>query len=283
MMPRIHVVGSVNLDLVVSCETLPKAGETVLGGNFSQHPGGKGANQALAAKRLGGEVSLIACVGDDREAEQALALLARDGVDLGGCRRVPDKPTGVALIAVAADGDNQIVVASGANGELAIEDLPERITGALIGQLETPIAVLEAAAHRCEGWVAINLAPAHDVPDSLLERADLIIVNESEGDAYGLERLFAAGGLTALTLGAQGAVLFRDGLEIARAAPPPVEVVDATGAGDTFVAALTVALLEGQPADDALTFACCAAAASTQTAGAQTSLPWREAVDGLVC
>lgn len=273
--PRIVVVGSVNLDLVVQCEVLPKPGETVLGGVFSRHPGGKGANQALAARRLGADVSMIARVGDDAEAESALALLRQDGVDLARCILSPGTPTGVALIAVAADGDNQIVVAPGANGLLTVEDLPERIEGALIGQLETPVSVLAEAAARCDGLVVINLAPASDVPDALLARADLLVVNQSEANAYGMDRLLASGGMIALTLGAQGAVLFREGVEIARAAPPKVHAIDATGAGDTFVGALTVALLEGMAPEAALAFACRAAAASTEIAGAQTSMPWR--------
>lgn len=282
MRQSITVVGSINLDLVVRCDQLPKAGETVLGDGFAKFPGGKGANQALAASRLGADVSMIGCVGADDEAEAALALLRADGVDLGRCRVSETAPTGVAMIAVAPDGDNQIVVASGANSALDVADLPEQIEGALIGQLETPVAVLAEAACRCAGLVALNLAPAADVPSGLLERADVLIVNEAEGAHYGMDRLFAAGGLTALTLGARGAVLFRDGQEIARVAPPTVEAIDATGAGDTFVAALTVALLEEMSPAAALAFACAAGAASTLKAGAQPSLPARADVEGLM-
>ncbi len=271
----IHVVGSINLDLVVTCDSLPRAGETVLGGVYSQHPGGKGANQALAARRLGAEVSMVARVGEDGEADLALALLRQDGVRLDHCFSTASVATGVALIAVAPDGDNQIVVAPGANATLSVSDLPDRMPGALIGQLETPVGVLEAAAARCDGLVVLNLAPARSVPEGLLERADVIVVNQSEAESYGRERLFDAGGLTALTLGAEGALLYRDGEEIARATPPAVDAVDATGAGDTFVAALTVALLEQMAPEEALSFACRAAAASTLRAGAQTSLPYR--------
>lgn len=273
------VVGSVNLDLVVRCDHLPLAGETVLGDGFAKHPGGKGGNQALAARRLGAEVQLIACVGQDEEASQALSLLRADGVDLGRCRAIAEAPTGVAMIAVAPDGDNQIVVASGANAHLGLDDLPAHISGALIGQLETPVEVLAEAVARCDGLTCLNLAPAADLPDDVLRRADLCIVNEAEGAFYGLERLKGAGGLTALTLGARGAVLFKDGIEIARAAPPPVEAHDATGAGDTFVAALTLALLEGRPEQRALEFACAAGAVSTLKAGAQPALPERAAVE----
>jgi len=278
----ITVLGSINLDLVVRCDQLPKAGETVLGDGFAKFPGGKGANQALAASRLGAAVSMIGCVGADDEAEAALALLRENGVDLDRCRVSEAAPTGVAMIAVAPDGDNQIVVASGANGGLTIADLPDRIEGALIGQLETPVEVLSEAARRCEGLVVLNLAPAAEVPSELLERADVLIVNEAEGEHYGLGRLFAAGGLTALTLGVRGAALFRDGQEIARCAPPQVEAIDATGAGDTFVAALSLALLEQMTPSDALAFACAAGAASTLKAGAQPSLPLRADVEGLM-
>lgn len=279
--PRITVVGSVNLDLVARCDHLPIAGETVLGGRFAQHPGGKGANQALAARRLGADVSLLARVGRDAEADAALALLREDGVDLSGCAVSDDAPTGVALIAVSDDGENQIVVAPGANEKLTAADLPRQIDGALIGQLEIPTDTLIAATERCRGFICLNLAPARDVPDSVLDRADLLIVNETEAAFYGEPRLKRAGGLLAVTLGARGAVLYRDGTEIARAHPPSIDVADTTGAGDTFVAALVVGLLEAHPDADALAFACAAGAASATRHGAQPALPRREAVDAL--
>ena len=280
--PKITVVGSVNLDLVVRSASLPAPGETVLGGVFDRHPGGKGANQALAARRLGADVAMLGRVGADAEADAALALLRAGQVDLTACQPTGDHPTGVALIAVSASGENQIVVAPGANAAFAPEHLPARIDGALIGQLEIPVATLAAAMARCTGFIALNLAPAMDVAQTLLERADLLVVNETEAAAYGLDRLHAAGGLVAVTLGAQGAVLYRDGSEIARAAPPTVTVVDTTGAGDTFVAALTVALLESRPEAEALAFACAAGAASTLKPGAQPALPSRVDVDALM-
>ena len=280
--PCITVVGSVNLDLVASCERLPAAGETILGGVFNRFPGGKGANQALAARRLGGETRMIARVGADAEADAALALLREDGVGLAACLATPDASTGVALIAVSADGENQIVVAPGANAALSPEDLPGRIEGALIGQLETPVETLLAAAQRCAGLVSLNLAPAAATPEPLLDRADLLIVNETEADWYGLERLQARSGLTALTLGARGAVLFRGDEEIARAEPPQVQAVDTTGAGDTFVAALTLALVEGRDPQAALGFACAAGALSTTRPGAQPALPRRAEVEALL-
>ncbi len=277
--PKITVVGSVNLDLVASTDRLPAPGETILGGEFASHPGGKGANQALAARRLGAEVSLIAKVGRDGNADEALSLLKRDGVDLAGVGVSQTSPTGVALINVASDGDNQIVVAPGANAALGVDDLPARIPGALIGQHEVPLETLAEAVARCDGFVSLNLAPAIDTTDAVLKRADLLIVNETEADFYGRDTLLGFGGLVAITLGAEGAILFHDGIEVARAEPPTVDVVDATGAGDTFTAALTVALLEGQSADKALRFACAAGALAATGAGAQPALPWREAVD----
>ncbi len=277
--PEITVVGSVNLDLVVTADRLPGPGETVLGGAFAAHPGGKGANQALAARRLGANAALIAKVGADANADGALALLKADGVDLSGVRVSMSAPTGVALIAVAPDGENQILVAPGANAALSTEDLPERIHGALIGQHEIPLATLGEAVARCDGYVALNLAPAMDTAPDLLRRADLLIVNESEAAFYGRDALLAAGGLLTITLGAQGAILYRDGAEIARAQPPRVDAIDATGAGDTFVGALTVAVLEGRPEPDALRFACAAGALATTRAGAQPALPHRADVD----
>ena len=274
----ITVVGSVNLDLVICSDRLPLAGETVLGGQFATHPGGKGANQALAAQRLGGEVRLIAAVGEDSEAKAALALLEAGGVDLGALIAYPEAKTGVALICVDPAGENQIVVAPGANACLAATDLPDRIDGALIAQNEISLETLEAAVERCAGFVALNLAPAMAMPDTVLARADLLIVNETEAEFYGRDRLLASKRRVAITLGARGAVLYQDGVQTAQAAPPEVEVVDATGAGDTFVAALTLGLLEGHSDEDALRFACAAGALATTRSGAQPALPLRHEV-----
>ena len=280
--PSITVVGSVNLDLVVTADRLPRPGETVLGGAFAAHPGGKGANQALAARRLGADVALIAKVGEDANAKVALALLKADGVDMSGVQQSASEPTGVALIAVAPDGENQILVAPGANAALTPDDLPDRIEGALVGQHEISLRTLSDAVTRCDGFVALNLAPAMETSADMLQRADLLIVNENEAAFYGRDALLASGGMVAVTLGAQGAILYRDGEEIARAAPPEVDVIDATGAGDTFVGALTLALLEAQPPRDALHFACAAGALAATRAGAQPALPRRDDVDRIV-
>lgn len=280
--PAITVFGSVNLDIVARAERLPAPGETVPGGTLAMYPGGKGANQALAARRLGADVSLVARVGEDAHADQALALLRAAGVDLSLCHSVTDLPTGVALIIVGPDGENQIVVTPGANAALSEADANALPGAALICQLESPVQSVLAAAQCFEGLVVLNLAPALDVPDALLERADLVIVNESEAAFYGLETLQRAAGQVAVTLGAAGAILYQGTTEIARATPPAVTPVDTTGAGDSFVAALTFALMEGKPAQDALAFACAAGAASTLHHGAQPALPRRDMVEALL-
>ncbi len=278
MIPTVTVVGSVNLDFVASGAGLPSPGETVTGATLARHPGGKGANQALAAARLGANVRMIARVGSDSMADEALAMLKDAGVDLTAVLVDAQQPTGVALIAVATGGENQIVVAPGANDAFTPDQLTGAIDGALICQLEIPVATVERAVGLTTGFVCLNLAPAAEIPAALFDRADLIVVNETEAAFYGA-RLHDGAGLVAVTWGAKGAGLFRNGVEIARAAPPPVIAVDATGAGDSFVAALTVALLEGQAPAAAVTFACAVGALTATRAGAQPSLPNRAEVD----
>jgi ribokinase len=277
-MTRLAVIGSVNLDFVASAETLPAPGETVGGAILKRHPGGKGANQALAARRLGAEVSLYARVGADSFAQEALKLLRTDGVDLSHCAVDDNTATGVALIAVARDGENQIVVAPGANATFAPALLDDIDADALLCQLEISVQTIAYAAARFGGLFAINLAPAAPVPAALLQRADLIVVNQTEAGFYGAS-LHAAPGLVAITYGARGATLFRGGSEIARSASPRVKVVDTTGAGDAFCAALTLALVQGTAHAEALAFACTAGALAATKPGAQPSLPWRGDVD----
>ncbi len=274
----ITVVGSVNLDLVATAAHLPAPGETVTGATLARLPGGKGANQALAARRLGAEVRLIARVGSDVMALEALALLKAEGVDLHAIASDPDAPTGVALIAVSADGENQIVVAPGANAAFTPELLEAPIDGALICQLELPAPTVAKAVAQAKGFVCVNLAPAMDAPDSVLQRADLIVVNEGEA-AFDGPRLHEAPGRVAVTLGARGARLYRGAKLLGEAQPPPVDVVDTTGAGDCFVAALVIALLEGRRPAEALAFACTASALAVTRPGAQPSLPTRAEVD----
>lgn len=276
-MTSIVVIGSVNLDIVASADRLPAPGETVTGAELNHYPGGKGANQALAAARLGAEVCLLAHVGKDSAADEALALLREGGVDLDGCVAVDDAPTGVALISVAKSGENQIVVAPGANRTLTPESLSIPPADALICQLEVPIEAVAHAAAKFDGFFCVNLAPARHVDVTVLQRADLVIVNESESAWYG-DSLAACHGMIATTFGAAGAVLTKDGADLARVKPPRVDAVDTVAAGDTFTAALTVALVEGQSPEDALNFACCAGAVTATRMGAQPSLPTREEV-----
>lgn len=278
--PRIIVVGSVNLDFVASGAKLPAPGETVTGAKLARHPGGKGANQALAARRLGAQVQLVARVGKDGMADEALALLKADGVDLKQVGVDPKESTGVALIAVSTDAENQIVVAAGSNGELKPEHLPALDADAVVMQLEVPIPTIVAAAEKATGMVCLNLAPAADVPAKLLQRADLIVVNETEAAFYGAKLDKAK--RVCVTLGAKGAKMLERGKEIASAKAPKVKAVDTTGAGDTFVGALVTALLEGKQPADALRFACAAGALSATRAGAQPSLPRRVDVDALL-
>lgn len=279
--PRIAVLGSVNLDIVATATTLPAPGETVTNAVLAQHPGGKGANQALAARRLGAHVSLSARVGRDANADAALRLLREADVDLSSLREDDAAATGVALIAVAASGENQIVVAPGANVTLTPDVMILPRADALIMQLEIPLETVGAAAAAFDGFLALNLAPAAPLPAATLARADLIVVNEGEAGFYG-DALHAARGLVAITYGAKGAALFKGGAKLAEAAPPPITPTDTTGSGDTFVAALTLALLEKQPPQAALRFACAAGAVTATRAGAQTSLPTRVEVETLL-
>ena len=275
---RITVVGSINLDFVATAPSLPRAGETVTGATLARHPGGKGANQALAAQRLGAEVCMIGRVGRDAMAEEALTLLLADDVDTGGVLTDPEAPTGVALIAVDPEGENQIVVAAGANHRFMPEQLPSRIEGPLIVQMELPIETVEAAVGRATDFVCVNLAPAAPVSDQMLRRADLIVVNENEAAFYG-DLLHHGGGRVVVTLGARGAEMYQRGGLIASATPPKVKAVDATGAGDCFVGAICVALLEGMEPEVALRFACAAGALAATRPGAQPSLPTRDEVE----
>ena len=280
-MTAITVVGSINLDFVATGPSLPAPGETVTGATLARHPGGKGANQALAAQRLGGDVTMIGRVGRDAMAEEALALLLEADVDVGGVVADDVLATGVALIAVDPEGENQIVVAAGANHAVTPEQLPQRIETPLIVQLELPIETVEAAVGRATGFVCANLAPAAPVSEMLLRRADLIVVNETEAAFYG-DALHSGGGRVIVTKGARGAAMYQRGVQQAWATPPQVTAVDATGAGDCFVGAIVVALMEGMEPADALRFACAAGALAATRPGAQSSLPTRDEVETIL-
>jgi ribokinase len=268
--PRIAVVGSVNLDLVARVHRLPAPGESLAAGDLSRVPGGKGANQALAARRLGAEVNLVAAVGDDAAGDEALALLRDDGVGLDGLRREPGRSTGHALVIVDDSGETMIVAAAGANATLEVGPDDVRGADAVLTVLGVPDTAVAAAAEQASGLVVLNATPARALPDELLRQVDLVVVNTAEYAA--IDGLDAAGAV-AVTAGAEGAVLRRAGKEVARAEPPPVDAVDGTAAGDAFTAALTVALLDGASDADALRRACAAGALAATKAGAQPSLP----------
>jgi ribokinase len=272
--PSIAVVGSINLDLVARCERLPRAGETLTDATFERVPGGKGANQALAAARLGADVSLYGAVGRDPFADEALTLLKDGGVGLDELARVDD-PTGVALIVVGDDGENQIVVAPGANGTAGAPAGLDR-ADAVLCQLEIPVETVARAAAGAR-FFCLNAAPARPLPADLLATVDLLVVNR-----YELEAVGRFDGLVALTLGVAGAVLLERGEELARAAPPPVDAVDGTAAGDAFTACLLVSLLEGRQREEALARACAAGAIAASRAGAQPSLPTAAEVDEIL-
>jgi ribokinase len=267
--PKIVVVGSINLDLVARCERLPRAGETVTGATFARYPGGKGANQAVACARLGADVTLIGAVGRDPFADEALGGLRAAGVKLELTQS--DEPTGVATIVVDASGETVIVVSPGANGDVGDVVLPAH--DAVLCQLEVPDAAVERAWEQCDGVFCLNAAPARPVAVD----PDLTVVNRLE-----LETLTRRDGLVAVTLGAEGAVLYEDGEEVARVAPPSVDAVDGTAAGDAFTACLLVSLLEEREYGEALERACAAGALTASRPGAQPSLPTAEEVDAIL-
>ncbi|MDQ3672049.1 MAG: ribokinase [Actinomycetota bacterium] len=269
MKPRITVVGSINLDLVAQCERLPRAGETVSGAKFSRVPGGKGANQAVACARLGADVTFIGAIGRDGFAEEALGGLRDAGVELDLSR--VDEPTGVALILVGSDGENQIVVAPGANAMLGEVELPAH--EAVLCQLEVSDAAVISAWEGCTGVFCLNAAPARPIAVD----AEVSVVNR-----YELESLTRRDGLIAVTHGAEGAMLLEDGEEIARAAPPSIEAVDGTAAGDAFTACLLVSLLEGRDHEQTLRRACAAGALAASRLGAQPSLPTAAEIDAIL-
>jgi ribokinase len=266
--PRITVVGSANTDLVGRCERLPRPGETVTDAKLERFPGGKGANQAVAAARLGAQVKFVGRIGID---DLVLRSLEREGVDVAGVSR-DDGETGTALVLVDAGGENMIAVAPGANRRLAAADVEVGDADGVMCQMEIPPEAIEAAARQAP-FFCLNAAPARaPLPPGL--KPDLLIVNRYERENVG-----PYDGLLALTLGAEGAVLCENGTEVARARPPQVKVVDGTAAGDAFCAALAVSLLEERPREAALERACAAGALAASRPGAQPSLPTAAELD----
>jgi ribokinase len=264
--PRIAVVGSANIDLVARVERLPRPGETISDAQLQRVAGGKGANQAVAAARLGAAVRFIGCIGAD---ELVLRSLQAEGIDTSGVVRARAE-TGTALILVDAGGENVIVVAPGANSQLAPDDVAVGEVDAVICQQEIPPQTVRAAAEQAR-FFCLNAAPARGRVE--LE-PDLLVINRYEREAAG-----PRGKLVALTLGAEGAVLLEDGREVARATPPRVDAIDGTGAGDAFCAALVVSLLEHRDRQEALARACAAGALAASRLGAQPSLPTAGEID----
>ena len=290
---RIVVVGSANMDMTARVARLPQPGETVLGEGFTQLPGGKGANQAVAAARLGAVVTLIACVGADALGDALVLGFEAEGIDTQFLVRDPDAPTGVALITVDdASGENVIVVASGANAKLS-PALVQRAVGAIreadvvVCQLESPLATVQTAlslAREMGKTTFLNPAPAQTLPDALLPLVTVLTPNQTEaalmlGGVYDpptAARMLKERGAenVVITLGAAGAhIVTADSESTWLPAFPAEKVADTTAAGDCFTGALAVAVGEGRSLEDAARFAAAAASLSVETEGAQPSLP----------
>ncbi len=299
---RILVIGSSNTDMTVITERQPLPGETVLGGNFKMGAGGKGANQAVAAKRLGGDVSFICKLGNDLFGDNAAAHYMKEGLDISRIMRC-ETPSGVALITVDRNAENSIVVASGANAEITVDDIDAvadeiRSAGILLLQLEIPVeAVVRAAqiANEAGVYVVLNPAPATELPAEIYGCIDLFIPNqteirlltghcpnEEEGLKDAFDELFARGVRNViLTKGSKGSMLVQGGDWKTRLDVPAkkVQAVDTTAAGDTFCGALCVALSEERPLPEAIEFATKASSITVQKLGAQESIPYKKDIN----
>jgi ribokinase len=293
-MSRVVVLGSLNMDLVVSLSHLPRSGETVIGDQLQRFPGGKGANQAVAAARLGAEVVMVGRVGKDSFGDELLSNLEADGVAIGGIDRDPNEPTGAALILVEKGGENMIAVARGASRVVGDVDVARATSNlkegdVLLLQMEIPLATVAAAARRAKAAgarVILNAAPAAPLEAGLLSQLEVLVVNELEvepllgrpaadpEEAEEAARMAVQQGARSavVTLGAAGAVLVQ-GESIHRMKAQRVEAVDTTGAGDAFVGALAAALAAGAALVEAAELAGAAGAAAVTKPGAQASLP----------
>ncbi len=296
---KILVVGSSNTDMVIKTQNFPAPGETILGGKFLMNAGGKGANQAVAAVRLGGMVTFVGKIGDDIFGKQAVQQLEDEGINVDFVAVDSQNPSGVAMITVDRKGENSIVVAQGSNGTLSSDDF-DKATDELddceyvLMQLETPIPTVEYIA-RVAGIrhkkVVLNPAPAAKLSDELLSELYMITPNETEAELLtGIKVTDEKSALQAatilhekgvriviITLGAAGAFLLENG-KYAIIKAPKVEAVDTTAAGDTFNGALVVALSEGKTISEAITFANQAASISVTRIGAQSSVPFRKEI-----
>ncbi|MFC3999744.1 ribokinase [Nocardiopsis sediminis] len=291
--PRIAVFGSINMDLVAYVDTAPASGETVSGSRFAQVPGGKGANQAVAAARAGGDVAFFGAVGDDAFGTQLRTNLVETGIEVSEMRTVPGA-SGVAHIVVESTGANSIIVIAGANA--AMTDVSERDrrllegSAALLLQLELPMeGVIAAARAGREAGVPTVLtpAPARELPAELIGLVDLLVPNQHEAAAITGERepraalaeLLKLVPEAIITLGADGSLYGRRGADPVHVPAPRVEAVDTTAAGDTFCGAFAVARAEGRAPEDALRFAAAASALSVQRLGASSSMPGRAEIE----
>lgn len=294
MPERVCIVGSINIDLVVAADRLPRPGETVLGGRFSVHDGGKGANQAVAAARAGAAVSMIGAVGHDDYGRRALAALEAEGIDISGVRQLDGEPTGVAIIAVGPRGENQIVVAPGANAAFTLEDADlERIAGArvLLTNHEVPTGVIVPALRAAAGAGVrsiLNPAPARAIPADVLHLGPILTPNEHElVVAIGNDETEAAldelaarnAGPIIVTQGPAGALLAENDRRERFDGFTALEVVDTTGAGDTFNGVLATWLANGATLEAAITAANAGASLSVGAAGAREGMPRRDAIE----
>lgn len=296
MPKKILVIGSSNTDMTIKGERLPLPGETVLGGAFEMGPGGKGANQAVAAKRLGGDVTFVCKVGRDLFGDNAVSLYDKEGIDTSHILR-SDKPSGTALILVDAKAENSIAVAPGANGDITVEDIEGIRTvieesDYVILQLEIPVpAVMKAVeiAHKAGKYVILNPAPACSLPEEIFRNISLITPNQTEialmtgcrvEDEASLRQAVARireMGVkdVVVTLGSKGSLVCT-GDEFTLVPSKKVKAVDTTAAGDTFCGGLAVGLSEGKSLVEAASFATCASALTVQKMGAQNSIPFRK-------
>ena len=294
-MKKILVIGSCNTDMVIKGPHIPVPGETILGGEFKMGPGGKGANQAVAAARLGGDVTFICKVGRDMFGKEAIEGYKKDGINTD-YTLYSEKPSGVALILVDDEGENVISVAPGANGDITLEDIESlrpviEAADYVVFQLEVPVeAVAKAAeiAHNAGAYVILNPAPACKLPEDIFKNISLITPNQTEialltginGDNEAAIRKLVDMGVKdiILTLGSKGSAVWNgNGIDIVPA--KKVKAVDATAAGDTFAGGLVVALSEGKTLREAAEFATKASAITVQKLGAQDSIPHRSEID----
>jgi ribokinase len=268
MTPRIAVVGSINADLVVQMPKLPGRGETVSSAEPAWFPGGKGANQAVAAARMGGNVSMFGAVGSDQPGQMCLSALKQSGVNVDAVAKV-SSPTSTALVMVEHSGENQIVVADGANQHAEFDAEQISAADAVIVQFEIPESVIVEVGKAAKGIFCVNAAPVRKLSDELASLIDVLIVNEHEFAQLGEPK----SGLVIVTAGAKEVVAYQDGEVVAKSQPPKVEALDTVGAGDTFVGAFVVAYASGKTIPDSLDLACAASALSTLKLGAQSGMP----------